>query len=98
MNNERLMKVLLSPLVSEKASIAADQDNQYVFKVAPDATKTEIKAAVESLFEVQVKNVRTVNIKGKSKRFGARMGRRNGVRKAYVALKPGFEIDLVGAQ
>ncbi len=98
MNNERLMKVLLAPLVSEKASIAADQDNQYVFKVAPDASKTEIKAAVESLFEVQVKNVRTVNIKGKSKRFGARMGRRNGVRKAYVALKPGFEIDLVGAQ
>jgi len=98
MNQERLLKVLLAPHVSEKAANAADSGNQYVFKVASDATKGEIRGAVESLFNVEVLNVRTVNIKGKTKRTGARLGRRNGVRKAYVALKPGFEIDLMGPQ
>ncbi len=98
MNQERLLKVLLAPHVSEKASNVGDIGNQYVFRVAPDATKREIRAAVESLFDVEVEHVRTVNIKGKQKRFGARLGRRNGIRKAYVALKPGFSIDLLGAQ
>lgn len=97
MKQERLLKVLLSPHISEKATNVGESGNQYVFRVAPDATKREIRAAVESLFDVEVKNVRTVNIKGKEKRFGMRLGRRNGIRKAYVALKPGFEIELIGA-
>ncbi len=98
MNQERLMKVLRSPHVSEKAANVADKANQYVFKVSPDATKKEIGEAVSLLFKVEVDKVRTVNIQGKAKRTGARLGRRAGVRKAYVSLKPGFEIDLLGTQ
>jgi large subunit ribosomal protein L23 len=94
MNKERLMQVLLSPVVSEKSTIAADMDRQFVFKVAPDATKPEIKKAVELMFDVSVDSVRVVNIKGKQKRFGAIMGRRNGVRKAYVKLAEGNDIDF----
>ncbi len=96
MNRERLMKVLLGPLVSEKSARAADHANQYVFKVLRDATKPEIKAAVEDLFEVEVEGVQVVNIKGKAKRFGARLGRRKDWRKAYVRLQKGQEIDLGG--
>ena len=94
MNKERLMQILLSPVVSEKSTVAADVDRQFVFKVAPDATKPEIKKAVELMFDVSVDSVRVVNIKGKQKRFGAIMGRRNGVRKAYVKLAEGNDIDF----
>ena len=95
MNRERLLKVLLAPIISEKASMATEKSNQVVFKVVADATKPEVKAAVEQLFEVEVQSVNICNIKGKSKRFGMRMGRRNGVKKAYVTLKPGQDIGLM---
>ena len=94
MNKERLMQVLVGPVVSEKSTIAADQSNQVVFKVVPDATKPEIKKAVEMMFEVKVENVRVVNIRGKEKRFGKVMGRRNALRKAYVRLAEGSDIDF----
>ncbi len=96
MNQERLMKVILGPLVSEKSARIGDQANQYAFKVLRDATKPEIKAAVEKLFEVKVEGVQVVNLKGKTKRFGARLGRRKDWRKAYVRLQKGQEIDLGG--
>lgn len=98
MNQERLMKVLLVPHVSEKASTVADKHKQFVFKVVPDATKSEIKGAVELMFDVKVDNVRVMNYDGKAKRFGARNGRRVAFKKAYVALKPGFDIDFMGQQ
>jgi large subunit ribosomal protein L23 len=94
MNNERLMKVLLSPVVSEKSSIVADANNHYTFKVATDATKREIARAVEKLFEVQVEDVKVVNVKGKQKRFGMIHGKRSDWKKAYVRLKAGSEIDF----
>jgi large subunit ribosomal protein L23 len=98
MNQERVMQVLLAPHVSEKTTIAADQDNQYVFRVAVDASKPEIRKAVETLFEVQVDKVRVLNNKGKTKRFGQRMGRRKDWKKAYVTLKSGQEIDFLGGE
>ncbi len=94
MNNERLMKVLLSPVVSEKSSIVADANGQYTFKVATDATKREIAKAVEKLFEVEVEAVQVVNVKGKQKRFGTIRGKRSDWKKAYVRLKAGSEIDF----
>lgn len=96
MNRERLMKVLLAPVISEKAALAADLSGQYAFRVTPDATKQEIGEAVELLFEVQVDQVRVMNVKGKSKRFGQRLGKRKDWRKAYVRLKPGQQIDFGG--
>lgn len=96
MNKERLMQVLLSPVVSEKSSIAADAARQFAFRVAPDATKPEIRKAVELMFDVKVEQVRVVNTKGKSKRFGQMMGRRSDVRKAYVKLAEGQDIDFGG--
>jgi large subunit ribosomal protein L23 len=96
MNEERLMKVLVAPLISEKSSIAAEQNNQYVFKVTNDATKPEIKQAVETLFDVKVDSVKVANMKGKSKRFGQKMGRRSDWKKAYISLQAGQEIDLLG--
>ncbi len=77
MSKERLMTILLSPIVSEKSAMAADKANQFAFKVMPDATKPEIAKAVELMFDVKVDEVRTVNVRGKEKRFGARMGKRN---------------------
>jgi large subunit ribosomal protein L23 len=94
MNKERLLKVLLSPLVSEKSTNLADNTKHYAFKVVPDATKPEIKAAVKELFKVEVKNVRVINVKGKKKRHGAIMGRRADWKKAYVKLMPGNDIDF----
>jgi large subunit ribosomal protein L23 len=96
MNQERLMKVLLGPVISEKSTLAADSAGQFVFRVVPDATKREIGRAVESLFGVQVVGVQVLNVKGKGKRFGARRGRRSDWRKAYVRLKPGQDIDFGG--
>jgi large subunit ribosomal protein L23 len=91
---ERLLQVLLAPQISEKATMLAERNNQIVFVVAPDATKPEIKAAIESLFKVQVMAVQVVNAKGKSKRFGRMMGRRSDVRKAFVRLASGQEINF----
>lgn len=98
MNQERLMKVLLAPHVSEKSTTVADAANQVVFKVAKDATKPEIKAAVELLFDVKVKKVTVANMKGKRKRFGAIYGRRSDWKKAYVGLEAGHEIDFLGGE
>lgn len=96
-SKERLMKVLLGPLLSEKTTRAVESD-QYGFRVLPDADKREIGRAVEFLFEVEVAGVQVVNVKGKVKRAGKRLGRRQDWRKAYVRLKPGHSIDFgVGA-
>ena len=92
----RLMNVLVAPIVSEKATMVADKSNAVTFKVLQNATKPEIKAAVELMFKVEVKGVSVVNIKGKTKRFGKSIGRRDNVRKAYVTLKAGQELNLVG--
>ncbi|SSY70509.1 50S ribosomal protein L23 [Alysiella crassa] len=97
MNQERLMKVILAPIVSEKSNMLAEKRNQMVFKVLKDATKTEIKAAVELLFNVQVASVMTTTTKGKTKRFGRTLGRRSDVKKAYVSLVAGQELDLEAA-
>lgn len=94
MNKERLMKVLLAPVISEKSVAAADSGNQFAFKVTTDATKPEIKAAVELLFEVTVEKVQVLNVKGKTKRFGQRFGKRNGWKKAYVRLAAGQDINF----
>lgn len=96
MNNDRLMQVLVSPVVSEKSTLAADQSRQFVFRVLPDASKPEIKRAVELMFDVKVDAVRVVNISGKQKRFGRVLGRRNNIRKAYVKLAEGSDIDFGG--
>ncbi|ALD91784.1 ribosomal L23 family protein [Cupriavidus gilardii CR3] len=88
------MQVLLAPVVSEKATLVADKNEQVVFEVARDANKAEVKAAVELLFKVEVQSVQILNQKGKQKRFGRFMGRRNHVKKAYVSLKPGQEINF----
>ena len=92
----RLMQVLVAPIVSEKATMVAEKSNAVTFKVLQNATKPEIKAAVELLFKVEVKGVSVLNTKGKEKRFGKSMGRRDNVRKAYVLLKEGQELNLSG--
>ncbi len=94
MNNERLYSVLLAPIVSEKSTMLADKNEQVAFRVLQGATKVEVKAAVEMLFKVQVESVQILNQKGKSKRFGRFNGTRGTVRKAYVSLKPGQEINF----
>jgi large subunit ribosomal protein L23 len=96
MNQERLMKILLSPIVSEKSTQIGEQNNQVAFRVLQDATKPEIKAAVELMFKVQVDTVRVLNQKGKAKRYGKTSGRRRDTRKAYVSLAQGQEINFVG--
>ncbi|MFA5626978.1 MAG: 50S ribosomal protein L23 [Thiohalomonadaceae bacterium] len=95
MNQERLLKVLLAPHLSEKSSLIADSNNQYVFRVLRDATKPEIKAAVEQLFTVNVDAIRVSTVKGKSKRVGQRIGQRSDWKKAYVTLKEGQEISFM---
>ena len=92
----RLAQVLVAPIVSEKATTVGEKHNQVLFKVLRDATKPEIKAAVELMFKVEVADVRTVNQKGKSKRFGRSMGRRDHVKKAYVSLKEGQQLNFSG--
>ena len=94
MNQERIFQILKAPHISEKSAVLGDSANQAVFQVATDAKKAEIKAAVEQLFDVKVANVRTVNVKGKSKRQGMRRGKRSDWKKAYVSLEQGHEIDL----
>ncbi len=97
LHQERLMTVIRGPHLSEKAHIAAE-NNQVVFKVRTDATKAEIKKAVEMLFEVKVDSVTVVNNKGKTKRFGRVQGRRNDTKKAYVKLAEGSDIDFLGGE
>ncbi len=99
MNQARLMQILLAPLESEKANKLADKEKsrQYVFKVLCSASKLEVKAAIEFLFEVKVKNVQTVNVKGKTKSFGRAQGKRSDWKKAYVCLEDGYDITLSNA-
>ena len=94
MNEERVFQILKVPHISEKSALLGDSANQAVFQVASDANKAEIKQAVEKMFNVKVADVRTVNVKGKSKRMGMRRGRRSDWKKAYVSLEQGHEIDL----
>ena len=94
MNQERLMQVLLAPQISEKATWVAEKNEQVIFRVVSDATKPEIKAAVELLFKVQVESVQVATVKGKQKRFGRSVGRRKNWKKAFVSLKPGQEINF----
>ncbi|MDA0665531.1 MAG: 50S ribosomal protein L23 [Proteobacteria bacterium] len=96
MNQERLMKILLSPIVSEKSTQMGEQNNQVAFRVLQDATKPEIKAAVELMFKVKVDTVHVLNLKGKAKRYGKTNGRRRDTRKAYVSLSQGQEINFAG--
>ena len=93
-NSERLATVLLAPVVSEKGTHIADKHEQAIFKVLADATKPEVKAAVEAMFKVQVESVQIVNVTGKVKRFGRFTGRRRSWKKAYVCLAPGQEINF----
>ena len=97
MNQERMYQVLLAPHVSEKGTLLAEEKNQHVFRVASDATKAEVKTAVEELFKVKVDKVRILNNKGKTKRFGGRLGKRSDLRKAYVTLVSGNDIDFANA-
>ena len=92
----RLAQVLVAPIVSEKGTLVAEKHNQVLFKVLRDATKPEIKAAVELMFKVEVESVQTVQHKGKVKRFGKSIGRRDHVKKAYVSLKAGQELNFAG--
>ena len=98
MSQERLMSVLLGPHVSEKSARVAEGSNQFVFRVRRDASRPEVKAAVELMFEVKVANVNIVNVAGKQKRFGQRLGQRQDFKKAYVRLAPGQSIDFSGAE
>ncbi|MDD5296691.1 MAG: 50S ribosomal protein L23 [Rhodocyclaceae bacterium] len=97
-SQERLLQVLLAPQISEKATWVADKNEQVIFKVASDATKPEVKAAVELLFKVQVDGVQIANVKGKEKRFGRFFGRRKDWKKAFVSLKPGQEINFAAGE
>ncbi|MDP2431851.1 MAG: 50S ribosomal protein L23 [Pseudomonadota bacterium] len=98
MKEERLLQVILAPVISEKATMLADKREQVIFRVATSATKPEIKAAVELLFKVEVKGVQVTNVKGKSKRFGRFNGKRSDWKKAYVCLKPGQELNFAAGE
>jgi len=95
-DENRLATILMAPIISEKATMVAEKNNQVLFKVLRDATKPEIKAAVELLFKVEVESVSTVVQKGKVKKFGRSIGRRDHVKKAYVSLKKGQELNFSG--
>ncbi len=95
-SEERLYQIILKPVISEKTTLVADQDRQIVFQVRTDAHKNEIRLAVEKLFEVKVKNVQVVNVRGKVKRHGRATGARNDWKKAYVCLEEGQDIDFMG--
>ncbi len=97
MNQERLMNLLLSPRITEKSSDLSDKHSQYVFKVIKTATKLQIKRAVELMFKVEVASVQVSNVKGKQKSFKQKLGKRSDWKKAYVKLKPGFDIDFMGS-
>lgn len=96
MNQEKLMKLLHAPIISEKSTLAAENYRRFAFKVDKTATKPEVKKAVEQMFEVEVDSVQIANMKGKVKRFGRYLGKRSDWKKAYVRLKPGFDIEFGG--
>jgi large subunit ribosomal protein L23 len=98
MSNNRLYQVLLSPRVTEKTTLVGEKSNQYVFHVIKDASKVEVKGAVELLFEVNVEAVRMVNVKGKTKSFRTRPGKRSDWKKAYVRVQEGQVIDFLGGE
>lgn len=98
MNQERIYKVLLGPVVSEKSAAAGELANQVVFKVLPDANKHEIKLAIETLFSKKVESVRVLNVKGKTKRTRYGVGKRSDWKKAYVRLEEGQELDFASAE
>ena len=98
MNKEKIMKTILSPHVSEKGTIIADKYRQFIFKIAPDATKDDVKKAVELLFKVKVEGVRVVNVKGKKKMYKQRVGQRKNWKKAYITLQEGEDIVFAGAE
>lgn len=97
-SSERVMKILLAPHITEKGAIVGEASNQYVFRVATDASKPEIKQAVEKLFNVSVDTVRVLNAKGKTKRSGAGMGKRKDWKKAYVRVQEGQTIEFAGGE
>ncbi|WP_333877138.1 50S ribosomal protein L23 [Methylobacter sp.] len=97
LNKYHLAGVLQAPIVSEKSTIAAEKNNQFVFKVQKNATKRQVKSAVELMFSVEVDSVQVLNVKGKQKRFGGSLGQRSDWKKAYVKLKPGHDIDFSAA-
>jgi large subunit ribosomal protein L23 len=98
MNQERLLKIILSPHVSEKATVAAEKHNEYVFQVVDNATKPEIKDAIEYLFNTKVKSVHVVNVRPKKKLFKGVEGKRKGWKKAYVTLQADQKLDMMSAQ
>ena len=98
MNQERLMKILLAPIVSEKSTRLADTNRQFIFKVQTDASKPEIRKAVELMFDVKVDGVQVSNMRGKTKRFGQSTGKRVDWKKAYVTLAEGHDIDFMGVE
>ena len=98
MNQERLLQILVEPKLSEKGARVADRHRQYMFRVLNDATKPEIKAAVEQLFKVEVESVTTSIVRAKARSFRGRVGSRNAWKKAFVKLKQGFEIDFLGGE
>jgi large subunit ribosomal protein L23 len=98
MNSERMSRILIAPVVSEKSTLAADLSRQMVFRVLPDATKPEIRKAVEKMFDVKVTAVQVSNNRGKVKRLGSSVGRRSDWKKAYVTLAEGSDIDFAGAE
>ena len=97
MNQERIMKVLVAPIVSEKSTRLADKHRQFVFRVVKDASKPEVRKAVELMFDVKVDAVQITNVRGKTKRFGASMGKRSDWKKAFVTLAEGHDINFMGA-
>ncbi len=97
MNQERMYQIILAPHVSEKGSLLAEEQNQHVFRVLNTASKSEVKEAVEGMFKVKVEKVRILNVKGKTKRFSGRMGKRSDMRKAYVTLMSDNDIDFSSA-
>lgn len=96
--DQNIYKILLAPQVSEKATLVADKNNQYIFKVAKDASKPQIKLAVEALFKVKVKSVQVANVQGKVKRFGQKLGKRSDWKKAFVCLHEGHDIDFMSVE
>ena len=95
---DRLLQVILAPQITEKATFVADKHQQIAFRVRTDATKPEIKAAIELVFKVEVQAVTVLNVLGKIKRAGKRVGKRNDWKKAYVSLKPGQEINFAAGE
>ena len=95
-NIDKSLQTILAPQITEKATMIADKNNQIAFKVTKDATKSEVKMAIETMFKVEVDSVNILNIKGKTKRSRTGMGKRNDWKKAYVCLKPGQEINFTG--